>query len=72
MQIQILVLLNHLGLAENMISLENCIMLGSFYAVSIIELPFRQKDYFELLENFWKKIDDNESPKDIQYETKLL
>lgn len=46
-------------------------MLGSFYAATIIELPFRQKDYFELMENFFKK-KDNESPKDIQYETKLL
>lgn len=30
-------------------------MLGSFYAVSIIELPFHQNDYFELTENFLKK-----------------
>lgn len=30
-------------------------MLGSFYAATIIELPFRQKDYFELMENFFKK-----------------
>lgn len=47
-------------------------MLGSFYAVTIIELPLRQKDHFELLKNFLKKISDNESPKDIEYETKLL
>lgn len=47
-------------------------MLGSFYAVTVIELPFHQKDYFELMKNFFKKINDNESPKDIQYETKLL
>lgn len=47
-------------------------MLGSFYAVTIIELPLRQKDYFELMKNFLKKISDNESPKDIEYETKLL
>lgn len=48
-------------------------MLGSFYAVTIIELPLRQKDYFELMKNFFKKIiNDNESPKDIQHETKLL
>lgn len=30
-------------------------MLGSFYAVTIIELPFRRKDYSELMENVLKK-----------------
>lgn len=29
--------------------------IGSFYAVTIIELPFHQKDYFEVIKNFLKK-----------------
>lgn len=38
-------------------------MLGSFYAVTIIELPFHQKDYFEFMKNSFKKINDKWKPK---------